>query len=158
MRFLKEISFPGTLEEVWEMLLDADFRAEVAETSGASSYDVSVEETDEGWLAVIDSVSPTDGLPDAATRVLGTAMEIRQEELWTSASAATLDARMPGRPGHINGTISLRQDGDRVVQVVDAEVRVRIPLFGGAVEKVIGRGLGRVLRIQESVGADWLTR
>jgi hypothetical protein len=43
------------------------------------------------------------------------------------------------------------------VQTVDAEIKVGIPLIGGKVEAIIGSALGRVLKIQQRVGGEWLT-
>ena len=158
MRFHKEIRFAGDLETVWELLLDADFGGVVAVGTGAESYEISIEETDEGWQASLVSVSSTEGLPSAATKVLGSTMEIRQVELWVGDTQARLTASIPGRPGQISGAITLQVEGAEIVQAVEAEIKANIPLFAGAVEAVIGRALGRVLKIQEQVGADWLAR
>lgn len=156
MRFHKEIRFPAGHDAVWAMLADPAFRERVAQEAGAGAYDVSVRPQGDGMVATVRSTQSTDGLPSAATKVLGSSYDIEQEETWESPQAGTLRVSIPGKPGRVTGTVSLRGDGAETVQSVDAEVKVSIPLVGGKVEKIIGSALGHVLKVQERVGADWL--
>jgi len=156
VRFIKEIRFPGNAEVVVAMLTDKAFRERVAQEAGAASYSVVVEETGQGVKSVIDTSQPTDGLPGVAAKFLGSTFDIHQEEVWSSTTAGLLTVTIPGKPGTVNGTVSLAEHGKETVQTVHAEIKVGIPLIGGKVEAIIGSALGRVLKIQQRVGGEWL--
>lgn len=156
MKFHKEIRFTGDLETVFAMLADKAFREKVAETAGADTWQVTVEERGAGAHAVVDTSQSTAGFPGPAVKVLGSHFDIHQEEEWTSPTEGTMLVTIPGKPGSVHGTVTLRQVGSEVVQTVDADIKVGIPLVGGKIEKLIGSAVGSVLRTQESVGADWL--
>ncbi|HEY3014257.1 MAG TPA: DUF2505 domain-containing protein [Nocardioides sp.] len=156
LKFTKEIRFPGSAEVVAAMLSDKAFRERVAQEAGAASYSVLVEETADGVRSVIDTSQPTDGLPGVAAKFLGSTFDIHQEEVWSSATSGRLTVSIPGKPGTVNGTVSLTEQGEETVQTVDAVIKVGIPLVGGKVETIIGSALGRVLKVQQRVGAEWL--
>jgi len=156
VRFTKEIRFPGNAEAVAAMLTDKAFRERVAQEAGAASYSVVVEQTGEGVKSVVDTSQPTDGLPGVAAKFLGSSFDIHQEELWTTATKGLLTVTIPGKPGTVRGTVSLAEQGEETVQTVDAEIKVGIPLIGSKVEAIIGSALGRVLKIQQRVGGEWL--
>ena len=158
MKFLKEIRFPADRDTVFAMLADPAFREEVAREAGADTWDIDVTEVGDGIRATVDTSQSTQGLPSAAVKILGSSFDIAQEENWSSPTEGTLGVTIPGKPGSVKGTVSLREDGAETVQTVDAEIKVSIPLIGGKVEKIIGSALGSVLKTQQSVGADWLGR
>lgn len=156
MHFHKEISFPGQLDDVAEMLGSEAFRREVAQRAGAHEIEVSRTETAEGVVSTVDSRQPATGFPSVAQKFLGAELHIRQVETWTSHDHAELDVAVPGTPGHVRGTVRLEQRGAETVQIVDAEIKVRVPLLGGQIETLIGRVLGYVLKLQAVVGAEHL--
>lgn len=157
MRFTKDIRFPATPEQTRAMLLDRGFREQVAREAGASSYDVTVDERADGTTrASVETAQPAGDLPSVARKFIGSELRIVQSETWTSADRADLDVAIPGAPGSIRGTIALRPDGEETVQTVDAEIKVKVPLIGGQVEKMIGSVLGSVLKLQQRVGREWL--
>lgn len=157
-KFHKEIRFTGDLAEVFAMLADKAFREKVAESAGAESWTVTVEQRGEGVKAVVDTSQSTAGFPGVAQKVLGSHFDIHQEEDWTSPTDGTMTVTIPGKPGSVRGTVTLHQDGAEVVQTVDADIKVSIPLVGGKVESLIGSAVGSVLKTQQRVGADWLAR
>ena len=157
MKFFKEFTFDGPPEDVFAVLSDEGFRTDVAKAAGASSYDVSVtSRTGGGMEAVMDTRSPTTDLPSAATRVIGDTLHTHQVEKWSSPTSGTLEVTMPGKPGSVKGTISLKPQDEQTVMTVDAEVKVKIPLVGGTVEKIIGRAVGSVLKLQGQMANERL--
>lgn len=155
MKFRKEIRFAAPVDEVYAMLVSPAFRERVAAEAGASSWDVQVTETSDGVRSLVESTAPTAGLPGFAKTVIGAQMSIRQEEIYRGHDG-TLAVTLPGKPGSLNGTITLTPDGTETVQTVTAEVKVSIPLVGGKIEKLIGQVMGNLLKLQGRVGAAWL--
>ncbi|WP_235736751.1 DUF2505 domain-containing protein [Nocardioides alcanivorans] len=157
MRFEKQIRFPAAVADVHAMLVSKEFREKVAEEAGASSWHVTVERKPEGILSVVASAAPTADLPGFVRKVVGDEMPILQEELYVSETEGQLKVVMTGKPGSLNGTISLAPDGEETVQTVVADVKVSIPLVGGKLERLICQVMGNLLKIQGRVGAEWLS-
>lgn len=157
MRFHKAVEFPGSLEQVRELLDDPDFRDDVARAAGAGDVDVTVEEYDDGSVVVTtDSSQSTAQMPSIASKYLGGTLQIHQEEEWASPVSGTLTVTIPGQPGNVTGTLALQERGDATVQTVDAEIKVAIPLLGGRIEKLIGQLLGNALKLQARLAAERL--
>jgi hypothetical protein len=156
VRFRKEILFPGTVEQVRTMLLDPEFRNQVALETDGRPAESRIEETPEGPRSVNEVRPSLEELPAFTRPVVGVGLVIHQEEHWTSPERAELSVRSPGRPGHIVGTITLTATEGGTVQTTDAEITVKVPLIGGRVETLMGKILGNVLKVQGRLGADWL--
>ncbi|MGH3363865.1 MAG: DUF2505 domain-containing protein, partial [Nocardioidaceae bacterium] len=97
-----------------------------------------------------------DGIPSFAKKFVGDSIHIRQHEEWSSATDAKLEVSIPGKPGHLKGTITLRPNGDGTVETVSGEIRVHIPLVGGKIEGLIAELLEHALRAEQRVGTAWL--
>ena len=159
MKFHKEIRFEAPLAEVYAMLGDRAFREKVAAEAGAASYDVTVTPNGaDGFASVVETRQSSEDLPGVARKFLGDQYTIRQEETWAEPDEGALDVTIPGTPGMVGGVIALAEsaDGTATVQTVDADIKVKIPLLGGKVEKLIGQVLGNLLKLQGRVGNDWL--
>lgn len=159
MKFSKTITFDATPEKVLEILTDPRFREEVALRAGADSAEITVEEQPDGRVrASVDTVNDGAQLSGIAKKVLGNQFKIHQEERWTSDEQADLVVAVHGTPGKVRGTVTLRAVGDATEQIVDADIKVPIPIVGGKAEQIIASILGRVLKLQGTVGSEWLSR
>lgn len=156
MRFRKEVHFPGTVDEVREMILDPEFRNRVSVAAGGRPAESRLVETPEGTLSINDTSPEVSGLPAFARPVVGGRLVIHQEELWVSRDTARLTVHSDGKPGRIDGTITLTPTDTGTIQTTEAEIKVSVPLVGGQVEKLMGRILGSLLKTQGRLGAEWL--
>jgi hypothetical protein len=84
----------------------------------------------------------------------------------------TKEIRFPGSAEVVAAMLSDKAFRERVAQEAGAAsysvlveetadgvrsvIKVGIPLVGGKVETIIGSALGRVLKVQQRVGAEWL--
>lgn len=155
-RFMKEIVFDGDHERVYGLLTDREFRIEVAKRAGATSVEATGEQTAAGMVETVETRQPAEGLPSAAQKLLGGELHVRQVETWRSDREADMDVSVPGKPGHIKGTIRLEERGESTVQIVEAEAVAHIPIIGGKVEQVICRVLGHLLKLQGTVAHERL--
>lgn len=159
MRFSKAITFDASPERVFAVLTDEAFRAEVAAEAGAESSTIEVVDRGDGRVeATVDSTQATDELPGVAKKFLGATFTIHQVENWSSPLLADLSVTIPGAPVKVAGTVTLRAVGEQTEQLVEADVKVSVPLIGGKVEKMIGSILGNILKLQGRHGNEWLSR
>ena len=105
---------------------------------------------------LIDQTLPADGIPAFATKIVGDKIQVVQKETWTSPTRAALEVTIPGKPGHLRGTITLAENGGTTVETVSGDIKVSIPLVGGKLEALIGDLLASALRTEGKVGTNWL--
>ncbi|WP_203336091.1 DUF2505 domain-containing protein [Nocardioides limicola] len=158
VKFHKQIEFNGDLETVADMLANRDFREQVAQAAGASTWEISVVDEGGQTVATVDTKQPSTGMPAVVRKVIGDEFEISQVERWTSRDSGTLEVSIPGKPGSITGTVRLTEAGGVTTQTVDAQITVKMPLVGGKVEQMIARVLGGILKLQAREGNQWLSR
>ncbi|HSE69734.1 MAG TPA: DUF2505 domain-containing protein [Nocardioidaceae bacterium] len=156
MRIHHELKYDATPDEVHAMLADPAFRERVCEAQHVNSSDVTITPKGDGMTVVVDQKRPTDGIPGFALKFVGDQIHILQKEEWSSTEQAALDVSIPGKPGHLKGTVRLAGDGAATVQTVEGELKVHIPLVGGKLEKLIADLLASALRAEQRVGTAWL--
>lgn len=156
MHFHQELEYDASPAEVYAMLSDPTFREAVCEAGASVRHEVSITPRGEALSVTVDQVQPAEGIPSFAKKIVGDEIEIQQREEWSSATDASLEVSIPHKPGHLKGTVTLRENGSGTVETVDAEIKVHIPMLGGKLEKLIADMLGSALRSEQRVGKAWL--
>lgn len=152
-----ELRYDGaTPEQVYEMLSNPDFRDAVCEFQRFPRREVTITPTASGMDVKVDQHRPATEVPSFARKFVGDEINIVQSESWTSQTEAELNVTIPGKPGDMNGTVTLTAKDGGTTEVVAVEVKASIPLVGGKIEGVIGEMLGKALRAENKVGRDWL--
>ena len=156
MKFRHELSYDATPTEVFEMLADPAFREWVSAALEVVSAEVSIERTDSGFTLTNDQVQRTEGLPSFARRIAGDTTRVIQTEVWDSPSRGTLTVETPGKPTSMAGTIELVADGSGTTEVVELEIKARVPLIGGKLEELMARQVRDGMDAEREVGVAWL--
>jgi hypothetical protein len=151
-----ELTYAATLTDVGEMLMEPAFREQVCDAQGATRKSVSVGPDGGGMKVVIDMVQPADGIPGFARKFVGDEINLVQTERWSDIETGLVDVVIPGKPGQMTGTISLREEGGTTTETVEMEVKVSIPLVGGKIESLIADLLRKALRAENAVGRQYL--
>lgn len=156
MRFEHTLRYDAPPEAVFAMLGEAVFREQVCEAQHTTEATAEVDGMDDTMTVTVDQRRPADGIPSFARKFVGDTIHIRQHEEWHSATDASLEVSVPGKPGHLKGSITLRPDGDGTVETVSGEIKVHIPLVGGKLEGLIAELLDHALRAEQRIGRIWL--
>jgi Protein of unknown function (DUF2505) len=160
MRFAHELRYDAAPSDVHRMLADPAFRDQVCAAMQATRHEVSVDPAagdPTGLVVVVDQTQPARGIPSFARRFVGEEIRIVQRETWTGTSGASLAIEIPGKPGRLDGTVSLAGDGAGTLESVTGDVRVKVPLIGGKLESLVADLLRAALQTEERVGRRWLT-
>jgi hypothetical protein len=155
-RVTQELTYDAPLTVVGEMLMEPAFREQVCDAQGAARKTVSVGPDGGGMKVVVDMVQPTDGIPGFAKKFVGDEINLVQTEKWSDIEHARVEVLIPGKPGQMNGTVTLREENGTTTETVDMEVRVSIPLVGGKIESLIADLLRKALRAENAVGRQYL--
>jgi len=156
MKFEHTLRYDASPAEVFAMLGDAVFRERVCEAQHVSEATVEIDGVDDTMTVSIDQRRPSDGIPSFAKKFVGDTIHIAQREEWSSATDAVLDVTIPGKPGHMKGTITLRPDGDGTVETVSGELKIHIPIVGGKIEGLVIELFEHALEAEQRIGKTWL--
>ena len=152
-----EMRYDGaTPEQVYAMLADPAFREQVCEFQRYHRHEITITPEGEGMAVVVDQHRPADGVPAIAQKFVGAEINVHQQEHWSSTTDASLEVAIPGKPGHMKGTVHLEGDPGGTTETVAVDVTVGIPIIGGKIEGAIGDMLLKALRAENTVGIRWL--
>ena len=156
-RLSYDLTYDAPMIAVGEMLMDAAFREQVCDAQHALRKTVSVGQDGGGMKVVVDMVQAADGIPGFAKRFVGDEIQLVQTERWSDIENARVEVVIPGKPGQMSGTVSLRDSGGTTTETVEMEIRVSIPLVGGKIESLIADLLRKALKAENAVGRRYLT-
>ena len=103
----------------------------------------------------VDQRLKTQGIPSFAQKLVGDTIQLVQREEWTG-NHATFELTIPGKPGHLRGTVVVEPDGAGAVERVSGEAKASIPLVGGKIEKLLVDMVTQSLERSQERGAAWL--
>lgn len=157
MHFRHELSYDATPDQVYEMLADPAFREKVSAAMDVVSADVALDRRDEGFSLVNDQVQRTEGLPSFAKKFTGETTRAIQVEEWPDTTGGSLRIDAPGKPSSIEGTIALVATGTGTTEVVELDIKVKVPLIGGKLEKLLADQVRNGMDVEHGVGKAWLS-
>lgn len=157
MRFEHVNHYAAGVDAVLAMLTTPAFRDRVCVEQRALAHDVDIRGEGPGAVVLLTRTQSLEGAPSAATKVVGDTVRIVHREEWRTPTEADLAMEIPGKPGRLDGTIMLRDNGDGTTdELFSGEVKVNVPLLGGKLEQMIASILERALAKEGQVGASWL--
>ena len=156
-RLTYDLTYDAPMIAVGEMLMDAAFREQVCDAQRALRKTVSVGQDGGGMKVVVDMVQAAEGMPGFAKRFVGDEIQLVQTERWSDIENARVEVVIPGKPGQMIGTMSLRESGGTTTETMEMEIRVSIPLVGGKIESLIADLLRKALKAENAVGRRYLT-
>jgi carbon monoxide dehydrogenase subunit G len=161
MRIQTSFDYAATPEDVFAMLADPEFQAAKVEATHPLPHTESVTPKGEQTEIVTSRVISTDGFPDFAKSMIGPKVRVSETIVWSRGSAdgsrtGTIHIAMGDAPVSMSGTLRLAPGGTGTRIDVDGDLKAKIPLVGGKVEKAAeGPILGAIDKEQE-VGTAWL--
>ncbi|HEY6741923.1 MAG TPA: DUF2505 domain-containing protein [Lapillicoccus sp.] len=161
MRITTSFDYAATPEDVFAMLADPAFQAAKVEATHPLSHTESVTPKGEQTEIVTSRVISTDGFPDFAKSMIGPKLRVTETIVWSRASAdgsrtGTMTIAMGDAPVRMNGTLRLAAGGSGTRIAVDGDLKAKIPLLGGKVEKAAERPILSAIEKEQEVGEKWL--
>ncbi len=157
MKFRHELVYDAPPDEVFAMLSDPAFRQRVAAAQEVVSADVEVTEQGGGFRLVSKQVQNTAGLPAIAKKFAGDTTDVVITEDWPGADGGTIDIDAQGKPTSSKGTITLAPHGEGTRELVELELKVKVPLIGGKLESLMAEQIKDGYLVEHEVGVAWLS-
>jgi uncharacterized protein YndB with AHSA1/START domain len=156
MRFRHELTYDAPPAAVFEMLADPAFREAACAAQDVISAEVTLEREGNGFTLTVDQEQRTDDLPGFARTFAGDSTRAIQREHWEDTTGGTLRIDAPGKPSEVKGTITLRPEGSGTREIVELELRIKVPLIGGKLEKLLAERVAAGMDAEHEVGVAYL--
>lgn len=150
---------PAPIEQVWAMLGDPGYLA--AKCAASPDGDFSVAE--EGGARTLTVTRTLAGVvPHIARGFLGDTIRLVERHVWPAQPGpertGTLDIDVKGAPASVSGTVTLRTAGAGASAIdLRLDIRVSVPLFGGAAEAMVRDELAAAVAQEEALARTWLS-
>lgn len=163
MRISATIEYSAGPAQVFAMLTEEEFQRRKCERTGALNQSVKVEERDGGAVVVTKRTMPTQQFPEFIRGLVGETIIVTETTHWGPAATdgsrtGTLTVDLGAAPVNVAADLVLRPEGDGSVETVDGELKARIPLIGGKIEKAAQPAVESAIRVEQEVGTGWLAR
>ena len=156
MKFRHELRYDASQADVFAMLADPAFREAACAAQDVISAEVTLDREGNGFSLTIDQEQRTDDLPSFARTFAGDSTRAIQREEWEDTTGGTLHIEAPGKPSEVRGTVTLRPEGTHTVEIVELELKVKVPLIGGKLEKLLAERITAGMDAEHEVGVRWL--
>lgn len=117
--------------------------------------------SDQTTIVVTREMALPDSIPDIARTVVGNTLKLTETQVWSTVgkeSEAALSIIVIAGTAEVNGKMKLESKGTGSVLHVNADIMVRIPLFGASLERSISGTVESVLHAEETIGQTWLAQ
>ena len=163
MRIAKTIEYAATPEEVFSVLSDVKFQEAKCAATAAIKHSAGVETVGDHTVITTMRILPSDGLPDFAKSMVGETLKVTETQDWGPAAAdgsrrGTVAMAVAGAPIALTGTLAIAPGGAGTVEQLDAELKARVPLIGGKIEKAAAPPIEEAIDIEATTAQEWLAR
>jgi uncharacterized protein YndB with AHSA1/START domain len=156
MRFRKELAYEADPDDVFAMLSDPAFREKVARAQEVVSVDVRLTLLGGGFSLVSDQVQNTKDLPAIAKKIAGDTTQAVITEEWSQPTGGAIAITAPGKPTKAVGTITLEPGLTGTTEIIELEVKVKVPLIGGKLEQLMVDTIDAGYDVEHQIGQAWL--
>ena len=163
MRIAKTIEYAASPEEVFAVLSDVKFQEAKCAATAAVKHSAQVRTVGDHTVITTERILPSDGLPDFARSMVGNTLTVTETQDWGPAAAGggrrgTVEMAVTGAPIALQGTLMLAPGQDGSVETLEAELKARVPLIGGKIEKAAAPPIEEAIDIEARTAAEWLRR
>lgn len=163
MKIATTAEYAATPDEVFAVLSDPAFQEAKCAATAAVKHSASVETSGDQTVITTERVLPSDGLPDFAKNMVGETFKVAERQEWGARAAdgtrtGTVTMQVVGVPLSLLGSLALRPSAGGSVETIDAELKAKIPLLGGKIEKAAAPPIQEAVDIEISTCREWLAR
>lgn len=163
MKIAKTIEYAATPQALFAVLSDVKFQEAKCAATAAIKHSADVETVGDHTVITTSRILPSDGLPDFAKSMVGETLKVTETQDWGPPSAdgsrrGTVEMAVAGAPIALAGTLSIMPSGGGTVEKLEAELKARVPLIGGKIEKAAAPPIEEAIDIEAKTAKVWLSR
>ena len=163
MQVHEETQYDATPQELFAVLRDPEFARARATASSSLEHSEDVQEVDGTMRVVSRRTISTGSVPEAARGLVGSSVVVEQVEQWSAPASdggrnGTAVLTVRGVPVTFEGTMTLRPSAGGCTHVLDGQLRAKVPLVGGSIEKALAPVVTSIIRSEADLARTWLAR
>ena len=140
-----------------------EFQNDKCEEAGALKFECEVTEQDGGHVVTVKRLMPSGDVPDLVKKIVGDKVDIVEVVTWGARESdgsrhGVLDVAFKGQPISLKGTTRIEPDGTGSKVTVEADLKAKIPVVGGKIEKISGPEVLKSLQAEETTSHTWAER
>lgn len=156
MDITTRIEFAAPPQDVYAMMTDQAYLAEVCEAAESRRYEATVSGS-------TTKTTRAFAAPDAVARFTGGELTVSEETVWGGSGpdgqrTGELTMTVQGQPVSMRGHVALAASGPGTVVQLTGELKVAIPLLGKKLEQSTAPAVLAGFTLQQDVGSRWLAR
>jgi hypothetical protein len=160
MKYRNVVTYEAPAAAVYAMLVDAEFQARRAEAGKPEHAEVAVEPGPGSGATVRVTRRLAVDLPGFVQKLTGRTVTLSEVVRWPDGTGGervgALHAAIAGQPASVDGTLRVAGTGGTSTVTMEAEIKVRVPLVGGKVERFVSDMLDKLMATEEKLGRAWL--
>jgi Protein of unknown function (DUF2505) len=163
MKIATTMEYAATPEEVFAVLSDQAFQEAKCAATAAVSHSASVTTSGTDTVIRTERVLPADGLPDFARSMVGDTLKVHETQTWGPAGpdgsrTGRVQMSVAGAPVSLDGSLRLVAGGPGTVETLESELKAKVPLIGGTIEKAAAPAIREAIEIEGRTAQEWLAR
>lgn len=166
MRITATIDYPGSPEQVAQMLANPEYLRSRVTLGGATLEQADVVGGASGeFTATTRGRVPSETIPQHMRGFVGNSLEIRQVEAWQPADGqgrriGTVVIEISGAPVRLTGTRRLvpSADGQSCTDHIEGELKASVPLLGPSIEQAAAPAVYAAIDAERKAASAWLTK
>ncbi|WP_270886517.1 DUF2505 domain-containing protein [Pedococcus sp. 5OH_020] len=163
MKIATTMEYDATPQEVFAVLSDKAFQEAKCAATAAVKYTAEVSSTADVTTIRTERVLPADALPDFAKNMVGQTLKVLETQTWGPAATdgsrtGKVEMSVAGVPVSLAGTLSLAPGASGTVETLDSELKAKVPLIGGKIEKAAAPPIQEAIAIEAATAKQWLRR
>ena len=161
MKISRTFQYAAPPAAVFAMMANPAFQARKLEEAGALSHTESVTPKGDQTEILTSRVMSTGHFPDFARKLTGPELTVSETILWSPAGGdgsrtGTINIAVGTLPIAMVGTVRMTPTGDGTEIDVNGDLKARIPLMGGKIEKAAEGPIVSAIDSEAEVGHAWL--
>jgi len=163
MRITKTFEYAAPPQRVFAMMADPAFQAAKCQATHPLEHSESVTPKGDQTEIVTRRVVPTDGFPEFAKSMIGSKIVVTETIILSRASvdgsrSGTVTIGIGDARVAMTGTIGLGPTATGTKVMIDGELKAKVPLFGGRIEKAAAPSVIEAIDREHETGIAWLSR
>ena len=153
----------STPDEVYEDAINPEYQDDKCKAAGAITFSSKVEETGQGHTSTVQRLMSSGDVPELVKKVVGDKVDVLETIAWGPKQAdgsrkGDLTVHMKGQPISMKGFTYIKPNGTGSTVGVDAELKAKIPVIGGKIEKMGSPEIIKAIKAEEATAHEWDAR
>jgi hypothetical protein len=152
-----EARYPASSDVVIKAMTDKKFHCDRLELQGHKTYEVVSHKADGKNFSIKFKRNVPIAAPAAVKKFVSAQNIVIHEDSWNLASKkGAVTVEIQGMPIELSAVTSLRDEGKGCVMTYDWEIKSKIPLVGGTIEKAVAAENEKAIPEQTNAGIQLL--